>query len=65
MPMLLDIKNSGDKMALDHDVDVPMRDGSLLRANVFRPQGEVMITSTFRRVSSLANPASRDASLPP
>lgn len=27
-------------MIVEHDVDVPMRDGVLLRANVFRPEGE-------------------------
>lgn len=27
-------------MIVENDVDVPMRDGVLLRANVFRPEGE-------------------------
>jgi predicted acyl esterase len=40
MAMLLDVKNSTGKIALDHDVDVPMRDGAKLKANVFRPQAE-------------------------
>lgn len=40
MQMLLDIKNSTQKIVLDHDVDVPMRDGALIKANVFRPQSE-------------------------
>ena len=34
MQMLLDMKNSAEKMVLDHDVDVPMRDGARIKANV-------------------------------
>jgi len=38
--MLLDIKNSTRKIVLDHDIDIPMRDGAKLKANVMRPQAE-------------------------
>jgi len=49
MQMLLDVKNSKDKIALDHDVDVPMRDGAVIKANVFRPQaaGKYPVVMTF------------------
>ena len=40
MQMLLDTRNPGEKIVLDHDVDVPLRDGAIIKANVFRPQGE-------------------------
>ncbi len=37
------------RMAFDHDVDVPMRDGALLKANVFRPpdDGKYPVLMTF------------------
>jgi uncharacterized protein len=38
--LTLDIKNSLRSIVLDHDVDVPMRDGARLKANVFRPTAE-------------------------
>lgn len=49
MQMLLEIKNRAEKMVLDHDVDVPMRDGAHIKANVFRPQapGSYPVLITF------------------
>ena len=49
MQMLLDVKNSQDKIVLDHDVDVPMRDGAIIKANVLRPQvpGRYPVLMTF------------------
>ena len=38
MQFTVDIKSG--QMLLDHDLDVPMRDGAQLKANVFRPLGE-------------------------
>jgi predicted acyl esterase len=47
--MVLEVKNSRDKIVLDHDVDVPVRDGAKLKANVFRPQapGKYPVLMTF------------------
>ncbi len=49
MQMLLDVKNSQDKIILEHDVDVPLRDGARIKANVFRPQapGKYPVLMTF------------------
>ena len=49
MEMLLDIKNSSEKIVLDHNVEVPMRDGARLKANVLRPQkpGKYPVLMTF------------------
>ena len=39
MATVLDVKHPGThKVVLDHDIDVPMRDGARLKANVFRPE---------------------------
>ncbi len=35
----LDVKHKGPhKILLEHDIDIPMRDGATLKANVFRPE---------------------------
>lgn len=38
MAIVLDLKNPSHKVLLEHDVDVPMRDGAKLKANVFHPE---------------------------
>src|SRR5262245_17456339 len=45
----LEVKGSNEGMLLDHDVDVAMRDGAMLKANVFRPTGtdRVPVLMTF------------------
>ena len=49
MQMLLEVKNRTEKMVLDHDVDVTLRDGARIKANVFRPQapGKYPVLMTF------------------
>ncbi|MFM9972836.1 MAG: CocE/NonD family hydrolase [Burkholderiales bacterium] len=49
MQLLLDMKSHAEKIILDHDVKVPMRDGSSIMANVFRPQkpGTYPVLMTF------------------
>ena len=46
-------------MVLDKDVAVPMRDGAILRANVFRPDGEgefpALMTFITARTSTSAS----------
>jgi uncharacterized protein len=50
MTTLIDVKHPGaHKIVLDHDVDIPVRDGAKLKANVFRPDapGKYPVVMTF------------------
>lgn len=40
MPQAIDVKRPGQyRVLLEHEIDIPMRDGAKLKANVFRPDG--------------------------
>ena len=67
MQMLLDTKNPDEKIVLNHDVDVPMRDGAIIKANVFRPpekfSGEQTVHSGPGRDSYLQLPVTNQATI--
>jgi len=50
MPITVEVKRAGaHRVLLDHDIDIPMRDGAKLKANVFRPDapGKFPVVMTF------------------